>query len=368
MRYRFVYRGMHTDQAGEYVCLDMTRHTAGHFARCCEDEGISLSTVQQGGIPYWTWLYRRRVGILIGILLGTAVLISSSRILWDIRISGNEQMTVRQVRQELAASGLYIGMPLDLLDVKDMEMQIQLDSERISWVSLNMSGTVVYAEIRERIPTPENVPLQPANLVARCEGIVEGLEIYSGNTVVQQGQAVRQGDLLVSGIYDSQALGWRVTRAAGKVLARTRHEFFVEIPWKYEQKVYTGERISHKKLFFFEKEIKIFKNSSILGASCDKINKVDTFTLASGVRLPFAVGTEQYFPYEYCEAVRDHAQAQALAYDALERQIAQTLSDAVLLKKEITVTLTEKAFEMRCVLSVLEDIAEVKEFSVEEIQ
>lgn len=368
MRHRLVYHGLHTDKSEQYICLDMAQPTAARFFRCCKEEGISPRTVRLGGMPHWLRLYRRRFGMLIGILLGTAILISSSRVLWDIRISGNERMTVRQVRRELAASGLHIGMPLAALDVKDMEMQIQLDSDRISWVSLNMSGTVVYAEIRELVPAPDRAPLQPANLVARCEGIVEGLEIFAGNTVVKVGQAVQQGELLVSGIYDSQALGWRVTRAAGKVLARTRHEFLVEIPWKYEQKVYTGERISQKKMFFFEKEIKLFKNSSILGASCDKINKVDSFTLANGVSLPFSVGTEQYFPYEYREAVRDHAQAQALAYDELGRQIAHALPDAVLLKKDITVALTDEAFEIRCTVHALEDIAEVKEFSVDEIQ
>ena len=366
MRHRWVYRRLCTDEKGRYICLDMTAYTAGRFFSCCDAEGISVRTVRQGGLPHWLRLYRHRIGILFGMILGAAIVTVSSRVLWDIRISGNEQMTARQVRSELAESGLYIGMPLSELDTGRMELQIQLDSERISWVSINMAGTVAYVEIRERVATPENTPVRPANLVARCEGIIAGLEVYTGECMVRIGQAVRQGELLVSGLYDSQAVGWRVTRAAGRIPARTVHEFSIEIPLVYEKKVYIGTPICQKTLIFFEKEIKLFKNSSILGTSCDKINYVDTFTSANGAGLPFSVRTEQYFPYEYRVATRDHAQAEALAYYELERRIASSLADAELLRKTITVTVTEDAFVLNCSVQCLEDIAEVLEFSVDE--
>jgi hypothetical protein len=176
----------------------------------------------------------------------------------------------------------------------------------------------------------------------------------------------QEGELLVSGLYDSQALGWRVTRAAGRITARTEHTFLVEIPWKYEKKEYRGAPIIQKKLIFFEKEIKLFKNSSILGSSCDKISNIDTFTLGNGVSLPFSVLTERYLPYDYVIGERDPAQAEALAYYELERQITQCMPDAILLKKEITASLTEDAFVIKCKVRALENIAEVMEFSVDE--
>ena len=66
---------------------------------------------------------------MIGCLLGFAMIIASSRVLWDIRISGNEHMTVRQVREELATAGIYVGMLLDTFDPGECALQIQLCSE-----------------------------------------------------------------------------------------------------------------------------------------------------------------------------------------------------------------------------------------------
>ncbi len=365
MRYGMVYRHWRADPQTGQVRFDMTSYTAALFCRRCREEQICVSILRRGGIPHLMRQYRHRVGLFLGVALGAGILLASSQVLWDIRISGNETMTIRQVRAELAASGFHIGMPLSELDVNQMEMQIQLDSERISWLSINMSGTVAHVEIRERVATPERVPLQPANLVARCEGIIESAEVYAGNTVIQLGQAVQKGELLVSGIYDSQAVGWRVTRAAGRILARTVHEFTVEIPLVYEKKEYIGEPICQKTLIFFEKEIKLFKNSSILGATCDKINNMDTFTAENGVGLPFSVRTERYLRYEYRQMTRDYERAEALAYYELERRIAEECSDAVLLRKNIAVTLTDEAYILNCTIQCLEDIAEVREFSVD---
>lgn len=367
MRYGMNYCRWNNDTDGKTVSFEMSAYTASLFCRRCAEEGIPVRITARGGLPHLAYRYRHRVGLLVGGVLGLSIVFASSRVLWDIRISGNERMTVRQVREELAVSGLCIGMPLEALDTGEMEMRIQLDSERISWVSINMSGTVAHVEIRERVPTPEKEPLLPANLIARCEGVVEELEIYTGTPVVQAGRAVQQGELLVSGLYDSQAVGWRVTRAAGRVLARTVHDFTVEIPLIYEEKQYTDERIVKKTLIFFEKEIKLFKNSGILGESCDKISNVDSCTLGEGVSLPISLQTECYLPYAYRTVHRNHEQVQTLAYYELERLIAQELPEGILLRKVITPTLGEDTFRLQCRIYCLENIAELQPFSVEEL-
>lgn len=366
-RYGLTYCHWHNDEDRGCIRWDMSAYTASFFLRRCIEENLSVTVLARGGMPYLLYRYRCRAGLLLGALLGAALVVTSTTVLWDIRISGNETMTLRQVREELRESGLYVGMPLSGLDPGQMAIQIQLTSKHISWASVNMSGTVAYVEIRERVPTPEREPLQPANLVARCDGVVEEMEIYSGVPMVLTGQPVREGDLLVSGVYDSQAVGWRVTRAAGRILARTQHEFTVEIPLAFSEKQYVGEAILKKTLIFFEKEIKLFKNSGILGTSCDKIININSYTLGEGASLPISLRTECYFPYELRERKRSYEQAQSLAYYELESKISQTVSDGILLRKVITPTLTENACLLHCRIWCLEDIARVSPFSVEEL-
>lgn len=364
MRYRLTYRRWRTDGCTGEVSWDMASADARFLCRRCAAAGVSVRVLCRDGLPQLLVRHHRRAGLLLGTVLAVMLVVRSGQVLWDVRVSGNESMTERQVIEELARSGLYVGMPLSGLDTDRAETQILLDSERISWIAVNMVGTVAYVEIRERIPTPAQPPLQPANLVASCDGVVEGLEIYTGVPAVHYGQAVHAGELLVSGVYDSTAVGWRVTRAAGRVMARTVHEFTVEIPLRYEQKVYLDEHFSQKTLIFFQKEIKLFKNTGFLGMTCDKISNVDSYALDGGIGLPFALRTETYLPYTLRPAVRDHAQAQVLAYAELSRVLARELPQAELLRKSLSAELTDEAYILHCTVTCLEDIAAVQEFSV----
>ena len=366
-KYDLAYSAPRIVHEHEMVRFEMSVHAATILIELCEEEGYRVWIAARGGLPHMLNRYRRRIGLLIGGIMGLSVLVASFRVVWDIRISGNEHMTLREVREELSAGGLYVGIPLSELDAGEMAIQIQLASERLSWVSINMNGTVAYVEIRERVPTPPTEPLLPANLIAGHEGIVEELEIYRGVPVVKAGQAVQEGDLLVSGVYDSQSVGWRVTRAAGQVLARTVHDFEVNIPLKYEEKEYADAPIVKKTLIFFEKEIKLFKNSGILGTSCDKIEDIDGYMMGEGVSLPISVRTEYFFPYQYRSADRNYEQAQAVAYHELERQIAREIPEGVLLRKEITPTLTEDTYRLQCRVWCLENIAEQNPFTVESL-
>lgn len=331
MRYRLVYSRFHTDPCTGEICFDLSAASARFLCRRCADHGIPIRILHRGGLPHLLMLYRHRAGLLIGAMLGLAILLASGRILWDIRVSGNESLTTRQVLRELTASGMYIGMPLSALNTDRAEMQIQLDSDLISWVSVNMAGTVAYVEIRERVPTPEKAPLQPANLLARCEGVVEGLEIYAGCPVVQVGQGVQEGELLVSGLFDSQAVGWRVTRAAGRVLARTVHEFSVEIPLEYEQKEYIGDPITQKTLIFFEKEIKLFKNTGISGITCDKIYTEYYVRLPGGFQLPLAFTVTETTVYDESSAQTSAFDTESLMQDYAQKYLfSQMVSGRIL--------------------------------------
>ena len=82
---------------------------------------------------------------------------------------------------------------------------------------------------------------------------------------------MRKGDLLVSGIIDSKALGYRLVRARGEVFAAVTLTYDVEIPYEMERKVYTGEFLTEKDVKFFAKTIKLFGKDSISPSSCDTI-------------------------------------------------------------------------------------------------
>ena len=85
--------------------------------------------------------------------------------------------------------------------------------------------------------------------------------VYNGVAEVKAGDEVTAGQLLISGVYGENAPGVVVTRASGYVKARTVRTFSVEIPFEYEEKIYTGAKKSEKFAIFFSNTIKVFINS-----------------------------------------------------------------------------------------------------------
>jgi similar to stage IV sporulation protein len=265
----------------------MSAHTASFFLRRCAAEHLEVSVVSRGGIPHLLYQYRRRIGLLIGAILGALIAAASSCVLWDIRISGNETMTLRQVREELRQSGLHIGMPMSALDAGEMGIRIQLDSEYISWASVNMSGTVAYVEIRERVPTPAREPLQPANLVAECEGVIAEMEIYSGVPAVTVGQAVRQGDLLVSGVRDG-----RLEYAEGEILGRVKRTVKVTVPLEKTVTVTKDKKTEAVTLILFGKRIRLKSGEG------KTVTEVSPLWIGNNIRLPIAFERSYSFAVE----------------------------------------------------------------------
>lgn len=367
MRYRLIYRDLHIDTENERVLFTCTLYTAGLLKETCEAHGIAVQCDKRFGLPELLRRYRRRYGIPAGIMIAAAIVIVSGRYLWDVRVNGCERISADVVEEQLAAYGLHPGTRISDADIDVIENSVLIASEDIAWISVNLNGSVAFVEIREKHSTPEEPEKRPANIVASRDGQIESIEAYSGVPVVKAGQHVRCGELLVSGVYDSAAFGYRYTRARGEVRARTVREIRVEIPLTYEEKQYTGKEYSENMLIFFSKEIKLYGNTGFLVGTYDTICTVDNFCLFDGTPLPAAWRKITYLMYEQVAMTRSPDEAMELAYSELEARTSELIrGGAVMLRKNLTSSLTDTSYILDCTLTLIEDIADTVEFEIDE--
>ena len=212
--------------------------SAKRFLSVCKAKSITAEIIEYRGLPRLLKAMALRKGLIVGTFLSLTLIILSGLFVWDVQVSGNVTLTEGDVIEELRACGFGVGSYLTNLRVREIENRVLIASEHIGWISINIDGTVAHVQIIEQIAEnavgDENLTsMKPANLIAMCDGQIEYLELYRGNAVVTTGQAVKKGELLVSGLYDSLTGGIRFTRAAGRVMARTEHTIRVEIPFCY---------------------------------------------------------------------------------------------------------------------------------------
>lgn len=346
------------------IRFSCTLHTARRLCRRAEERGIPVTAAASGGLPVQLWARRRRAGLILGTLCAVALTVIARQYVWDVRVTGNESMTAAEVRAELSACGFGVGSYLPGFHAGELENRVLLQSDRIAWISVFMDGTVAQVQVVERVSKPEEETKNPANLVAARDGQIESVELYRGNCVVKIGQPVQAGQLLVSGIYDSQTVGFRYTRAAGRILARTEHSYHVEIPLSYIEKRYTDTKQGDIWLNFFQNSLKIYKSTGNERGSCDIIETGNSFAGLGLSNLPVSVTSRTLRFYEEVPAERTPEQALELAYAQLARELG-TLSDGTqLLRKDISTTLTESSLILDCTVLCIENIAAQVEFEL----
>lgn len=366
-----------------YYCIPYTRFTAvsggveltlrysafKKFKKEADARGIGFTVLKKRGLPALAQRYKLRVGAFCGVLIAAILVIASQSVIWDIDVVGNESVTTSQIRELLREEGFFVGCYIPSANTDKIETRIMLKSDLISWMSINIKGTVAEVQVRENVkPEGDDSTKKPANLVASKEGIIEEVRIFRGTVTVSPGQPVGKGTLLVSGIYEGERVGVMYTRASGQVFARTTEEFYVEIPLEYEGKRYTGEEYYDNYLIFFDYLINISKNSGKDGALYDKIDIVENFCLPDGAETPFGIKRVKYAAYERVTLERTPREAEELAYFELSRRLGEKADDVIIVSKTVTPILKEDSFAILCKLEIIEDIAAVSEFEVDIIE
>ena len=278
--------------------------------------------------------YKMRIGFFIGALLCAALLAASSFFVWDINVTGQTGLSEKEILKTLEGYGLYIGAYIPNIDTMRLENELVIDTEELSYASINLRGTVAEVVVRERKEKDvENISL-PSNLVANCDGQIESIEVRGGMPTVKKGQIVKKGQLLVSGVIDSQAVGYRLVRARGEIYARISRSFTAEVPLVREKKSRTGEKKTRVTIRFFAKKINLFSNIDISFEKYDTIEEEKRLCLFDRVELPVFIIKTTYFEYVTETEKISEEQALSIAEKELAGQTEKTLSEAQILARE----------------------------------
>ncbi len=348
------------------VTLTIRHASLPRLVKEANARGISLSVKKRGGLPNLLFTHRRRYGLALGAVCAVLLVFFANNFLWDIRVKGNTTLTCAEIIELLEKYELSVGSRIKGINTDKLENQILQDEPSLSWISINLIGNVAEIEVIEaKTGQGQYVGTNPANVIAKKGGVIEYLMLYRGNAVVMAGQNVGEGELLISGIFDSGFDGFRFTRADGEVMARTVSEYFVEVEYDCEEKAYSEKIKYDQYLNFFGRSVKLFKNYGNLGQMYDTIIMERNVSFPDGVTLPLGISRVIYSEYEIRPSRRTQEEAERLAYFELSEQIYADVGDAQIIKKTVTPTITDDGIRLHCVLVCIENIAEVREFEVD---
>jgi len=211
------------------------------------------------GVPFIIRKYRKRRGILIGLCLFMAIMWYFSAFVSGVDISGNEIVETEIIEEHLSEFGIHIGRRVGSIDARRVENRMMTAIPELSWIAVNIQGSMVFVEVQERNTIPPRIPSNvPTNIVAARSGLIESMNIRSGQSVVSIDDSVSEGDLLVSGIADFDGGGATFVHSFGEVFARTWYEASGDFPLNFEEQVKTGRQRNKRSIRFMNLQINLY--------------------------------------------------------------------------------------------------------------
>ncbi len=333
--------------------------------RIFEKNQINFEAEEISGIFSQLNTLKLRVGFFVGSAILLILLFFSSKIVWKIEIEGNNSITDEQILAELNDAGFKLGTYIPGINYDELHNKVLLNSKKLSWISINISGNVAKVKVSEKENIKENNQPIYTNVIAKSDGYIASIVVIEGKKEVSIGDVVKEGELLISGIIDSQSQGVRYEHAQGEVKAYVNKEILVQIPFKSTKKVYTGKIYKEKycKIYDFPLNFLIkYRNSSLF---YDTIEKKEQLHILGISQIPIEITTSTKYEYTFEDVNYTVAEAVDLAFVELRTQMDKQLKDSELISKTVETDYDSEYFYIKCKLYCLEDIAVEREFFIE---
>lgn len=296
-------------------------------------DGDILEAVGAGGLSV-LWGRVRRWWMVTGVLLLLAALTVclQGRVLF-IRVEGNEQVPARLILERSTECGLYFGAPSRDLRSEQVKNHLLWAIPELRWAGVNVDGCNAVITVAERQAGEEPEKKVPGDIVAELDGVVTDVLPGAGSTLVTPGQAVRAGEVLISGETDLGLLV-RMERAEGEVYGLTRRVLEARLPAETLVRGEQGRVVRKFSLRIGKKYVNFSNDSGILYGTCVKMRTVHHLKLPGGFQLPVALVTDTY---QLCdtESIPREMDA-ALLLDALRRCAREQMTAGTILREEVT--------------------------------
>lgn len=297
--------------------------------------GDHVRVLRREGILPLAKRHRSRLPLAICLAFLTAFFLwLPSRVLF-VEVEGTERIPAEEIRAAAEKAGLTFFCKGGEIRNEQLKNILLQEIPELQWAGVNFNGSVARVTVRERITEASPHRQEDiSDVVASRDGIVVSISVLEGETRCRIGQAVRQGEMLVSG-YIEHPYQPQYTHSHAEVYALTQHPVDAVHPAEALQKEPSGSLRHRYSLLIGRKRINLSGNSGIPTATCDKMYTQKYVTLPGGFRLPLGLCVETWIGYTVATVpVSSEAASSSLGAFARRDVTAQMLAGEILCGEE----------------------------------
>ena len=299
--------------------------------QAADRRGASLEQLKRFGIYWYLKDMLRRPVLIFGLLfLLILAVILPTRILF-VRVEGNNRIATALIEETAAQCGIRFWASRREVRSERVKNRLLQSIGQLQWVGVNTSGCVATISVREKEVKDGAENFSVSRIVACRDGVISTVVCTSGNTLCIPGQAVREGQTLISGFTDC-GLSIRAERAQGEVFAFTNREILAVLPLDTVELGCESCDSMQICVVAGKKRINLWKDSGISCTTCAKIYEEKWVRLPGGFRLPLCIVVERCWGRNTLESLS--AKDSVLADFGRRYLSSQMLSGTILTKSE----------------------------------
>lgn len=318
--------------------------------------GLKLKVKKKSGFIFFLKKYKKRIGLFLGVFVFFITIHMLSLYVWVVRVQGNVNLTESEIQTVISDLGLKPGILKKYIDTSEIEHATMIHFNNLSWVSVNIEGCFATVLVNESFEPPEIVPKdKPCNIKARCPGQILRMEVYGGQQEVKNGDAVVEGQLLVSGIVDDQIGGTSIIHANAKAIAATTYEVKNNISFYTTENFETGKNFLNRRLHILGLDIPITFQSKPQGNY--EVNTSTDILNVYGIPLPISIYKEIWSEHDEIEKTLSIKEAKVLAEKNFEENKQKNFQNKKIIREHREEKVSNESYLLSVTVYCEEDIA-----------
>ena len=182
------------------IQFDIDRNNFKKLKKIYRNNKFDIKIKKQTGIPFIARRIYTYRGMVICAIISLIILMSTSQFVTDVYITAPEGIDKQALKKELYIQGVKPGVYKKSIDRKIVRENIMLKFNQIAYVSINVKGTNIFVNITKKDESQNaDENSNYCNIIAEKDGIIEKVVPRSGEAIVDEGDIVKKGDVLING-------------------------------------------------------------------------------------------------------------------------------------------------------------------------
>ena len=215
------------------------------------------------GIPFILHRYKKRKIFAIFLIIIVFAIYTSSKYVWNIEVQVEDNLQIEQIEEDLANLGLRKGVRKSKIETDKLINELRLKRNDISWIGIDLKGTNVIVKAVKSDEKPDLLDNSDyCNIVASKSGVITKIIAQNGTAVVNVGDEVNEGDILIAGYMEGKYTDKRYVHSLGVVQAKIKYQKSEKFYLNQENLRDTGNEEKKIQIKFNNFQINFYKTLS----------------------------------------------------------------------------------------------------------